>query len=74
MLIIKRCFCSLSGVLRTFFDLLYDEDIISEDAFNQWDTSQDPSEQEGKGVARHSVVQFFRWLREAEDAESQEES
>ncbi len=54
--------------------MLFDEDIISEDAFNQWDTRQDPSEQEGKGIARLSVGQFFRWLREAEDADSQEES
>ncbi|KAK3105045.1 hypothetical protein FSP39_015996 [Pinctada imbricata] len=55
------------GVLRTLFDTLYDEDIISEDAFNQWEKSTDPAEQEGKGVAMKQVVQFFTWLREAED-------
>ena len=55
------------GVLRTLFDTLYDEDIISEDAFNQWETSKDPAEQEGKGVAMKQVVQFFTWLREADD-------
>ncbi|CAH1774611.1 unnamed protein product [Owenia fusiformis] len=59
------------GLLRNIFDTLYDEDIISEDAFNQWEASEDPAEQEGKGVARKSVVQFFTWLREAdEEAES----
>jgi len=55
------------GVLRTLFDTLYDEDIISEDAFNQWDSSSDPAEMAGKGVARSSVEQFFTWLREAEE-------
>ncbi|XP_067659282.1 eukaryotic translation initiation factor 4 gamma 1-like [Haliotis asinina] len=57
-----------SGVLRTFFDTLYDEEIISEDAFNQWETSKE--EQEGKGVALKQVVQFFAWLREGEEEEA----
>ncbi|XP_056018647.1 eukaryotic translation initiation factor 4 gamma 3-like isoform X6 [Ostrea edulis] len=55
------------GVLRTLFDTLYDEDIISEDGFNQWEKSKDPNEQEGKGVAMKQVVQFFTWLREADE-------
>ena len=46
------------------FDTLYDEDIISEDAFLQWEKSD---EEPGKGVAMKQVVQFFTWLREAED-------
>ncbi|KAK6174828.1 hypothetical protein SNE40_013400 [Patella caerulea] len=58
------------GVLRTFFETLYDEDIISEDAFNQWSNSNDPAEQEGKGVAMKQVVQFFAWLKEGEQDES----
>jgi translation initiation factor 4G len=59
------------GVLRTFFDTFYDEDVVSEDAFNEWDESTDPAEMTGKGVARHSVAQFYTWLREAEDPEEQ---
>ena len=59
----------LSGVLRTFFDILYDQDIISEDTFKKWEKSEDPSERLGKSVARHSVAEFFAWLREAEDEE-----
>lgn len=50
-----------------FFDCLYDEDVISEDAFCQWETSKDPAEQQGKGVALKSVTAFFTWLREAEE-------
>lgn len=69
MFALKRLMVDLSfaGVLRTLFDTLYDEDIISEDGFNQWEKSKDPNEQEGKGVAMKQVVQFFTWLREAED-------
>ncbi|XP_050413319.1 eukaryotic translation initiation factor 4 gamma 3 isoform X2 [Patella vulgata] len=58
------------GVLRTFFETLYDEDIISEDAFNQWSNSNDPAEQEGKGVAMKQVFNFFAWLKEGEQDES----
>ncbi|XP_061543106.1 eukaryotic translation initiation factor 4 gamma 3 isoform X3 [Phycodurus eques] len=55
------------NLLRMFFDCLYDEDVISEDAFNKWEASKDPAEQEGKGVALKSVTAFFTWLREAEE-------
>lgn len=56
-----------ADLLRMFFDCLYDEDVISEDAFYLWETSKDPAEQLGKGVALKSVTAFFTWLREAED-------
>ncbi|KAF7658491.1 hypothetical protein LDENG_00012280 [Lucifuga dentata] len=55
------------NLLRMFFDCLYDEDVISEDAFYKWETSKDPTEQQGKGVALKSVTAFFTWLREAEE-------
>ncbi|XP_061147126.1 eukaryotic translation initiation factor 4 gamma 3 isoform X3 [Syngnathus typhle] len=55
------------NLLRMFFDCLYDEDVISEEAFNKWETSKDPAEQEGKGVALKSVTAFFTWLQEAEE-------
>ncbi|KAK3602704.1 hypothetical protein CHS0354_017146 [Potamilus streckersoni] len=55
------------GVLRELFEILYDEDSISEDVFIQWEKSEDPQEQEGKILAMKQVVQFFTWLREAED-------
>ena len=57
----------ISGVLRSFFDTLYDEDIISEEAFYAWDKSTDPAEIAGKGVATNSVKQFFTWLQNAEE-------
>ncbi|XP_058265223.1 eukaryotic translation initiation factor 4 gamma 3 isoform X4 [Hemibagrus wyckioides] len=55
------------NLLRMFFDVLYDEDVISEDAFYKWESSKDPAEQQGKGVALKSVTAFFTWLREAEE-------
>lgn len=54
-------------LLRVFFDTLYDEDVIKEEAFYKWESSKDPAEQLGKGVALKSVTAFFTWLREAED-------
>uniref|UniRef100_A0A8C7E705 Eukaryotic translation initiation factor 4 gamma 1 n=1 Tax=Naja naja TaxID=35670 RepID=A0A8C7E705_NAJNA len=56
-----------ANLLRMFFDALYDEDVIKEDAFYKWESSKDPAEQQGKGVALKSVTAFYTWLREAED-------
>ncbi|XP_070399456.1 eukaryotic translation initiation factor 4 gamma 1 isoform X6 [Nothobranchius furzeri] len=56
-----------ANLLRMFFDTLYDEDVIKEEAFYEWESSKDPAEQQGKGVALKSVTAFFTWLREAED-------
>ncbi|XP_069775179.1 eukaryotic translation initiation factor 4 gamma 3 isoform X4 [Narcine bancroftii] len=55
------------NLLRMFFDTLYDEDVISENAFYKWESSKDPAEQSGKGVALKSVMAFFTWLKEAEE-------
>ncbi|KAK2846861.1 hypothetical protein Q5P01_009860 [Channa striata] len=55
-----------ANLLRMFFDTLYDEDVIKEEAFYKWESSKDPAEQQGKGVALKSVTAFFTWLREAE--------
>lgn len=60
--------CSVpSDLLRMFFDTLYDEDVIKEEAFYKWESSKDLAEQQGKGVALKSVTAFFTWLREAEE-------
>ncbi|XP_031823954.1 eukaryotic translation initiation factor 4 gamma 1 isoform X7 [Sarcophilus harrisii] len=56
-----------ANLLRMFFDALYDEDVVKEEAFYSWESSKDPAEQQGKGVALKSVTAFFTWLREAED-------
>uniref|UniRef100_A0A672J8R3 Eukaryotic translation initiation factor 4 gamma, 1a n=1 Tax=Salarias fasciatus TaxID=181472 RepID=A0A672J8R3_SALFA len=56
-----------ANLLRMFFDALYDEDVIKEEAFYKWESSKDSAEQTGKGVALKSVTAFFSWLREPED-------
>ncbi|CAH1239796.1 EIF4G3 [Branchiostoma lanceolatum] len=55
------------NLLRMFFDTLYDEDVISEDALYAWESNTDPAEQEGKRVALKSLIPFFTLLREAEE-------
>ncbi|KAG8180922.1 hypothetical protein JTE90_020148 [Oedothorax gibbosus] len=62
-----------SGLLRQIFDILYDDDVITEETFKVWESSTDPNESEGKGVAVHSVKSFFFWLRESESGEEPEE-
>ena len=57
------------GVLRQIFDILYDDDVISEETFKNWEQCKDPNEIEGKGVALLSVRGFFTWLRETESGE-----
>ncbi|KAM7400638.1 hypothetical protein PAMA_005028 [Pampus argenteus] len=61
-----------ANLLRMFFDVLYDEDVIKEEAFYKWESSKDPAEQTGKGVALKSVTAFFTWLREAEEESDKE--
>lgn len=63
-----------ANLLRMFFDSLYDEDVIKEEAFYKWESSKDPAEQQGKGVALKSVTAFFTWLREAEDEDESDHS
>ncbi|KAI8488559.1 Eukaryotic translation initiation factor 4 gamma [Branchiostoma belcheri] len=57
-------------LLRMFFDTLYDEDLISAEAFFAWESDSDPAEQAGKGIAVKSVTAFLVWLREAKDESS----
>uniref|UniRef100_A0AAQ4QSW2 Eukaryotic translation initiation factor 4 gamma, 1a n=1 Tax=Gasterosteus aculeatus aculeatus TaxID=481459 RepID=A0AAQ4QSW2_GASAC len=61
-----------ANLLRMFFDALYDEDVIKEEAFYNWESSKDPAEQTGKGVALKSVTAFFTWLREPEEDSDRE--
>lgn len=55
------------SVLKSIFNFLFDEEVISEEAFIKWEKSDDPAEQEGKGVALKQVVQFFTWLQNCND-------
>ncbi|KAK3893614.1 hypothetical protein Pcinc_002575 [Petrolisthes cinctipes] len=54
------------GLLEKCFNAFYDSEVVSEEAFEEWSKSDDPEEQEGKGVCVNSVKNFMRWLKEAE--------
>jgi len=60
-------------LLHNVFDVVYDCDLISEDAFLEWEENTDPEEQDGKGVALKSCTQFFQWLKTAEPEDDEEE-
>ena len=56
-------FLSLLGFIKSYFDSLYDEEIITEESFNAWESSYE--EETGKGLAIGASSEFFRWLRSA---------
>lgn len=58
------------GLLEKCFNAFYDSEVVSEEAFDEWSKSQDPEEQEGKGVCVNSVKNFLRWLKEADVEET----
>ncbi|XP_029418500.1 eukaryotic translation initiation factor 4 gamma 1 isoform X12 [Nannospalax galili] len=45
-----------ANLLRMFFDALYDEDVVKEDAFYSWESSKDPAEQQGKEITLGTAV------------------
>ena len=67
----RICVC-FSGFLKSLFDTLYDEDIISEETFYVWENSNDSAESKGKGPALKSTTEFFRWLRSAAEESGDE--
>ena len=52
-------------MLKVFFDTLYDEEVITEEAFLNWKLNEDPSRQEAKGPALQATSSFFDWLQAA---------
>ena len=52
-------------MLLTFFNTLYDEEVITEDSFVTWKNDNNPSRQEGKGPAVQATISFFEWLQSA---------
>ena len=58
-------------LLHRILEYLYDNECISEDGLFDWEKSDDPEEQEGKGVALKSCTQLFNWLKTAEEDEVQ---
>lgn len=62
-------YVSLPGFIKSYFDSLYDEEIITEESFNAWESSE---EETGKGLAIGASSEFFRWLRSAAEEPGEE--
>lgn len=58
------------GFIKSYFDSLYDEEIITEESFNAWESSSE--EERGKGVTVAASSEFFRWLRSAAEEPGEE--
>ncbi|KAK9888566.1 hypothetical protein WA026_000810 [Henosepilachna vigintioctopunctata] len=56
-----------SGLLLAMFNKLNENSILSQESFIAWENSNDPAEQEGKGVAMKQLTSFFTQLKENED-------
>ena len=52
-------------MLLQFFNTLYDEEVITEEAFMTWERDENPSRQEAKGPALQATTVFFEWLQSA---------
>ncbi|XP_067006474.2 eukaryotic translation initiation factor 4 gamma 1 isoform X2 [Anabrus simplex] len=55
------------GLLCSIFQVLWDNNFISNESFIAWHDSKDSQESPGKGVALKSSTSFFTALREGED-------
>ena len=51
------------GFIKSYFDILFDEEIISEESLNAWESSSE--EEDGKSEAMAASSEFFRRLRGA---------
>ena len=58
------------GFIKSYFDSLYDEEIITEESFIAWESSVE--EEQGKSVAIAGSAEFFCWLRSAAEEPGKE--
>jgi len=54
-------------LMHQLLEMLYDDDVLTERAFLEWEKNKNPLQQEGKEMALRSCTQFFSWLKEAEE-------
>ena len=71
----SQLFFPPTEMARLLFDIFYDEECVSEEAFFEWLNQPDPSETEGHAVVGLSTKDFFEWLEQSgSDAEEEDES
>ncbi|CAB4035115.1 eukaryotic translation initiation factor 4 gamma 3-like isoform X3 [Paramuricea clavata] len=54
-----------ADMLSRFFNTLYDEEVITEEAFMTWKQDENPLRQEGKASALQATASLFEWLQSA---------
>lgn len=60
------------GLILSIFNTLWEDNLISTEAFLAWFESNDPQESEGRGVCKKSLASFQTLLAEAEVDEEEE--
>ncbi|XP_044751376.1 eukaryotic translation initiation factor 4 gamma 3-like isoform X2 [Coccinella septempunctata] len=55
------------GLLLSILNKLSEDSIFAQESFLSWESSKDPAEQEGKGVALNQLRAFFTQLKENDD-------
>jgi len=60
-------------LLHNILEILYDNEVISDEGIFEWEGSKDVEEQEGKGVAVAGCNQFLEWLHSAEEEDEETE-
>ena len=60
-------------LLTHLFECLYELDVISPESFTAWKSDTSSTNQQGKGVAVHSSIQFFTWMEESENGDEDDD-
>jgi len=51
-------------LLHNIFEKIYEDEVISDESFINWEKNNNPKESEGKGVALKSCFQFMIYIKE----------
>lgn len=60
------------GLILSIFNTLWEDNLLSTEAFQAWFDSEDPQESDGRGVCKKSLASFQTLLAEVENEEEEE--
>lgn len=63
----------MGGVRMQLLEVLYDKDVVEEDAFLQWAQEKEHGDEEDR-VFLNKAQQFIEWLQAAEEESDDEEA
>jgi len=58
---------------QLLFDIFYDEECVTEEAFLEWLNHPDQAEMAGHSVVEISTKDFFIWLQQSDPEQEEEE-